>query len=69
MQDKMERSVTDKDTEGYRKYCSKSLSGTMFLDCACEQKILREIDKVNNIKLPGSDGVRTNILKDSRHNS
>jgi hypothetical protein len=64
MQDKLETSVADKDTEGYKKYCNKSLSGSMFLDCTCEQEILREIDKLNNNKSPGPDGVGPNILKD-----
>jgi hypothetical protein len=64
MQNKMESSVADKDTEGYRKYCKKSSSGSTFLDCTCEQEILREIDKLNNNKSPGHDGIDPNILKD-----
>jgi hypothetical protein len=36
----------------------------MFLDCTCEQKIVKEIDKLNNNKSPGPDGIGLNILKD-----
>jgi hypothetical protein len=35
----------------------------MFLYCTCEQKILREIDKLNNNKSSGLDGVGLNIFK------
>jgi hypothetical protein len=35
----------------------------MFLDCTCEQEILREIDKLNNNKSPGPDDVGPNILE------
>jgi hypothetical protein len=60
----MERSETDNDTTGYGIYLSKSLSSIVYLDCTCEQEILRQIDELNNTESPGPDGIGLNTLKD-----
>lgn len=62
MQKKTKSSVTVNNTVGYRKYRNNSSCSSMFPEFTCEQEVLEEIDKLNNTKSPGFDGIVPKIV-------